>query len=158
MTPTRVLFLCTGNSCRSQMAEGLLRHLGGDRFEAHSAGTEPAARVHPLAVETMAERGIDISSHRPKPLAAFEGQPLDLLVTTCDEANEVCPFHPNARQRLHWSIPDPAKATGTDAEVRAAFEAAADLLTERIRGLWPKSVCEKGVGPLGLTPFRPSSG
>ncbi len=117
------------------MAEGLLRHLGGDRFEVASAGTEPAARVHPLAVETMRERGIDISHHRPKTLATFEGQQFDLLITTCDEANEACPFYPNARKRLHWSIPDPAKATGTDDEIRRAFRQAADLLGKRIEEL-----------------------
>ena len=129
----RVLFLCTGNSCRSQMAEGFLRHLAGDRFEVVSAGTEPASRVHPLAAETMAERGIDISAQRTKSLAEFENQDFDLLITTCDEANEACPFFPGARQRLHWSIPDPAKATGTDDETRQAFRQAADLLEARIR-------------------------
>ena len=117
------------------MAEGLLRHLADDRFEAFSAGTEPAERVHPLAVATMAERGIDISHHRPKTLATFEGQQFDLLITTCDEANEACPFYPGARKRLHWSIPDPAKATGTDDEIRQAFRQAADLLEARIKEL-----------------------
>jgi arsenate reductase len=117
------------------MAEGLLRALGGDRFEAFSAGTQSATRVHPLAVETMAERGIDISHHRPKALATFEGQQFDLLVTTCDEANEACPFYPGARKRLHWSVPDPAKASGTDDEIRQAFRQAADLLEARIREL-----------------------
>ena len=129
---TRVLFLCTGNSCRSQMAEGLLRHLGGERYEAFSAGTKPAARVHPLAVETMAERGIDISAHRPKLLDEFAGQTFDLLITTCDDANEECPCYPGARARLHWSLPDPAKATGTEEEVSAAFRSVADDLERRI--------------------------
>jgi len=135
--PQRVLFLCTGNSCRSQMAEGLLRTLGGGRFEVSSAGTEPADRVHPLAIETMAERGIDISMQRPKPLSTFEGQEFDLLITTCDDANEACPFYPGAKRRLHWSIPDPAKATGTDNEIRRAFRKAADMLEERIKELLP---------------------
>jgi arsenate reductase len=139
MRSTRVLFLCTGNSCRSQMAEGLLRTLGGDRFEVASAGTQPADRVHPLAVETMRDRGIDISHHRPKTLATFEGQQFDLLVTTCDEANEACPFYPGARRRLHWSVPDPARATGTDSQVRAAFGRTADLLEERIPALLSQS-------------------
>jgi arsenate reductase len=135
--PQRVLFLCTGNSCRSQMAEGLLRTLGGDRFEVSSAGTEPADRVHPLAIETMRERGIDISHQRPKTLATFDGQQFDLLVTTCDEANESCSFYPGAKRRLHRSIPDPAKATGTDNEIRRAFRKAADMLEERIKELLP---------------------
>jgi len=133
--PLRVLFLCTGNSCRSQMAEGLLRHLGGDRCQAYSAGTQPAAQVHPLAVETMRERGVDISGHRSKDLSVFEGEEFDVLVTTCDEANEACPYFAGARERLHWSLPDPAKATGTDEEVRRAFRDVADELTRRIEGL-----------------------
>lgn len=133
--PRRVLFLCTGNSCRSQMAEGLLRHLGEGRYEVFSAGTRPAERVHPLAVETMAERGIDISAHRPKLLDEFAGQTFDLLITTCDSANEECPYYPGAKARLHWSLPDPAKATGTDEEVRAAFREAADDLQRRISEL-----------------------
>jgi arsenate reductase len=135
MDPRRVLFLCTGNSCRSQMAEGLLRDLGGDRFEVASAGTEPGARVHPLAVETMQERGIDISGHRPKSLDTFHGHQFDLLVTTCDEANEACPHYAGARKRLHWAIPDPAKAIGTDEQTRQAFGDAADTLTARIQDL-----------------------
>jgi len=133
--PIRVLFLCTGNSCRSQMAEGLLRHLGGEGYEVFSAGTKPAARVHPLAIETMRERGIDISGHRPKLLDDFEGQTFDLLITTCDSANEECPYYPGARERLHWSLPDPAAATGTQEEVRAAFRAVADDLERRIRAV-----------------------
>jgi arsenate reductase len=131
----RLLFLCTGNSARSQMAEGLLRHLAGDRFEVFSAGTEPAERVHPMAVQVMSERGIDISAQRPKPLSDFDGQQFDLLITTCDDANEACPYYPGAKRRLHWSIPDPARRAGTDEEVRAAFRSAADDLTRRIKGL-----------------------
>lgn len=133
--PKRALFLCTGNSCRSQIAEGLLRHIAGDRFEAFSAGTRPAQCVHPLAVETMRERGIDISHHRPKHLSEFDGQHFDLLITTCDSANEECPYYPGAKERLHWSIPDPASATGTEEEVRAAFRSAAHDLERRIRAL-----------------------
>ncbi len=133
--PKRVLFLCTGNSCRSQMGEGLLRELGGGEYEAASAGTRPAGRVHPLAVETMAERGIDISGQVPKPLEEFAGQTFDLLITTCDGANEECPYYPGAKARLHWSLPDPAAAVGTEAEVRAAFREVADDLERRIREL-----------------------
>jgi arsenate reductase len=131
----RVLFLCTGNSCRSQMAEGLLRHLAGERFEVFSAGTHPAPAVHPLAIETLRDRGVDISGHRPKPLSQFEGQEFDLLITTCDAANEECPIYPGARERLHWSLPDPARAAGSEAEVRAAFGSVAEELERRIRAL-----------------------
>jgi len=131
----RILFLCTGNSARSQMADGLLRHLGGSRVAAFSAGTAPGEQVHPLAVETMRERGIDISHHEPKALSVFDGQSFDLLITVCDDANEVCPVYSGARERLHWPLPDPAKAPGTDEERRAAFRSAADALERRITEL-----------------------
>ena len=133
--PKRILFLCTGNSCRSQMGQGLLRKLGGGEYEAFSAGTKPAERVHPLAVATLAEQGIDISAHTPKLLDDFAGQTFDLLITTCDSANEECPYYPGAKARLHWSLPDPAAATGTEEEIRAAFREVADDLERRIREL-----------------------
>ena len=117
------------------MAEGLLRHLGGDRCEAYGAGTAPAARVHPLAVATMRERGVDISAQRPKDLSVFEGQHFDLLITTCDDADEACPYFAGARDRLYWSLPDPARATGSEEEVRQAFRRVADELTRRIGAL-----------------------
>src|SRR5215471_6355700 len=107
----RVLFLCTHNSARSQMAEGLLRELGGDRFEPFSAGTE-ATHVRPLAVRAMAELGIDISGHESKTQERYLNQPFDAVITVCDDANETCPVFPGARQRLHWSFPDPSKAEG----------------------------------------------
>jgi len=96
----RVLFLCTHNSARSQIAEGLLRHLAGDRYEAMSAGTE-AAHVRPLAVRAMDELGIDISGQESKTLERYLGQPYDYIITVCDEVNEACPFFPGAKQRLH---------------------------------------------------------
>ena len=130
----RVLFLCTHNSARSQMAEAILRHLGGERLAVESAGTE-ATRVHPLAIEVMARRGIDLTGQRSKHLDELAGHPFDLLVTVCDSANEACPFFPNATDRLHWSIPDPSAAGGTEAERLAAFERAADDLEARIRSL-----------------------
>jgi arsenate reductase (thioredoxin) len=133
--PLRVLFLCTGNSARSQMSEGLLRSLGGDRFQAFSAGTHPAARVNPLAVETMRQRGLDISSQHPKPLSGFAGQKFDLLVTVCDNAARECPNYPGAHMRLHWSEPDPAAATGTDEQKLVVFKQVADDLESRIRTL-----------------------
>jgi len=133
--PKRVLFLCSGNSARSQMAEGLLRHLGGQHYQVFSAGTQPAHRVHPMAVEAMRERGIDISHQRPKPLSEFDGQQFDLLITTCDDANEACPFYPGAKQRLHWPLRDPAAATGPQQQVRSVFREVRDDLARRITEL-----------------------
>jgi arsenate reductase len=127
----RVLFLCTHNSARSQMAEGLLRHLAGARFEVHSAGTE-ATLVRPLAIQAMAELGIDISQQRSKTLERYLGDPFDLVITVCDEANQVCPVFPGARQRLHWSIPDPAAAAGPAEAQLAVFRAARDTIRARI--------------------------
>src|SRR4051812_38758738 len=107
----RVLFLCTHNSARSQMAEGLLRAWGGDRFEAHSAGVE-ATEVRPLAIRAMAELGIDIGIQRSKTLDGYLGQQFDDVITTCDEAREACPLFPGAARMLHWSFDDPSAATG----------------------------------------------
>jgi arsenate reductase len=131
-TPMSVLFLCTHNSARSQMAEGLLRALGGDRFEAHSAGTE-ATSVRPEAVAAMAEMGIDIGAQTSKTLDRYLGADLDWLVTVCDQAREACPVLPGVRQQLHWSIPDPSGVEGGEAERLAAFRAARDDLAGRIR-------------------------
>lgn len=131
MTKRRVLFLCTHNSARSQMAEGLLRHLGGDRFEAYSAGTE-ATFVRPLAIRAMAELGIDISGQQSKTLEPFLHQPFDLVITLCDEARESCPIFPGARERRHWSLPDPARAAGSEEEQLAVYRAVRDALRTRI--------------------------
>lgn len=128
---SRVLFLCTHNSARSQMAEGLLRHLAGDRFEAHSAGTE-ATHVRPFAIRAMAELGIDISGQESETLDRYLDQPFDYVVTVCDDANEACPHFPNARRRLHWSLPDPSKATGTEGERLEVFCSVRDELRARI--------------------------
>ena len=128
----RVLFLCTGNSARSQMAEGLLRHLAGDRFEAASAGTHPVG-VNPLAVRAMQEIGVDISAHQSKPLAGFLGQHFPCLITVCDRANESCPVFPGVAQRLHWPFEDPAAAQGSDEERLAVFRRVRDQIAERIR-------------------------
>ena len=122
----RVLFLCTGNSCRSQIAEGLLKHLGGDRFEVYSAGSEPAGYVHPLAIQVMQEIGIDISNHTSKHLNQFLEQPFDYVITVCDQANEVCPFMPGDYKRLHRGFFDPAKVKGTDQEKLTAFRRVRD--------------------------------
>lgn len=110
----KVLILCTGNSARSQMAEGLLRHEGGDRFVVASAGIEPT-QVRPLAIEAMREIGIDISGYRSKSVDEFVGQEFDYVITVCDNANERCPVFPGKTQRLHWSFEDPAGAEGDEA-------------------------------------------
>lgn len=120
----RVLILCTGNSARSQMAEGLLRAMAGERFEVESAGTHPS-RVNPLAVEAMRERGIDISGHRSKALSEFAGRRFDHVITVCDNAKESCPVWPGARA-LHHSFEDPAAAEGSDAERLTAFRRVRD--------------------------------
>lgn len=131
----RVLFLCTHNSSRSQMAEGLLRAYGGSRYRVFSAGTHPRA-VHPLAIQVMAELGIDISEasgHRAKGIEVFADQPpMDVVVTVCDEAAEECPFFPNARRQEHWGFPDPSVATGTDEERLAVFRQVRDAIARRI--------------------------
>ena len=132
MPAQRVLFLCTHNSARSQMAEGLLRSLGGDRFEAHSAGTE-ATGVRPLAIAAMAEVGVDISGQTSKTLDPYVAQRFDYVVTVCDDANESCPIFPNAAHRLHWSLPDPSKATGTEEQKLAAYRTVRDELKSRIQ-------------------------
>ena len=127
----RVLFLCTHNSARSQMANGLLRHLAGDRFEAHSAGTE-ASQVRPLAIEAMRELGIDISGQPSKTLDRYLQEPFHQVITVCDEANESCPVFFGAKQRLHWSFPDPSKATGSHEEQLAVYRQVRDGLRARI--------------------------
>lgn len=133
MTPprTRVLFLCTHNSARSQMAEGLLRTAGGDRYEALSAGTE-ATSVRPEAIRVMAELGIDISGHESKTLERYLGAPIDWLITVCDQAREACPVLPGVGRQLHWSVEDPSLVDGSDEERLAAFRDARDDLAGRI--------------------------
>jgi arsenate reductase (thioredoxin) len=126
-----VLFLCTHNSARSQMAEGLLRHLGGDRFEAMSAGTK-ATHVRPLAVRAIAEAGVDISGQESKTLDRYLGEPFNYVITVCDDANEACPYFPGATERLHWSLPDPSAAQGNEEERLEVFRAVRDRLRERI--------------------------
>src|SRR5215211_678519 len=115
------------------MAEGLLRQLAGDRFEAYSAGTE-ATRVRPLAIRAMAEERIDISHQESKALERYLGEPFDLLITVCNQANEACPVFPGAKQRLHWSFPDPSQATGSEAEQLAVYRDVRDTIRQRIEG------------------------
>ena len=128
----RVLFLCTHNSCRSQMAEGLLRRHGGKQFEVFSAGTSPS-RVHPMAVEVMEEQGIDLTGQRSKSIDEFLGQCFDLIVTTCDHARETCPVFPGQPEMLHWGLEDPAGAEGSREEKLKVFRRVRDELEKLIR-------------------------
>jgi arsenate reductase len=128
----RVLVLCTGNSCRSQMAEGWINRLLGDRWEARSAGTAPAARIHPFAVRAMAEVGVDLSAGHPQHVAACLDQPWDLVVTVCDSAREACPAFPRPVPKLHLSFSDPAAAEGTEDERMAAFRRVRDEIRDRL--------------------------
>jgi arsenate reductase len=132
MTKRRVLFLCTHNSARSQMAEGLLRALGGGQYEVFSAGTE-ATHVRPLAIRAMREIGIDISRQESKTLERYLDQPFDQVITVCDQANEACPVFFGARQRLYWSFPDPSRATWTEDEQLAVHRAVSGAIRERIQ-------------------------
>lgn len=127
----RILFICTHNSARSQMAEGLLRHLSGDQFEAFSAGTEATA-VRPLAIKAMAELGIDISQQQSKTLDRYLSEPFDMVITVCDTAAEACPVFPGAVQRRHWSFEDPSKATGSETQQLAVYRRVRDQIRSRI--------------------------
>jgi arsenate reductase len=128
----RVLILCTGNSCRSQMAEGFVNHVLRGAWWARSAGTRPASRVHPLAVKAMAEVGIDISAGRPEPVERYLEEPWDLVVTVCDSAKETCPTFPRPVERLHVSFDDPASAEGTEEGRMAVFRRVRDEIRERL--------------------------
>jgi arsenate reductase len=129
-----LLFLCTGNSCRSQMAEGFLRQFGGSRFNVHSAGTDPAERIHPQAVQVMAEKGIDISRQKPKNVSQYLGRlPVRHLVIVCDGANEKCPrIFPGMMQRHFWPLEDPAAFEGSPAATLEKFRAVRDEIEARI--------------------------
>lgn len=129
---TKVLILCTGNSCRSQMAEGFLRDFGGDAYEAHSAGTTPSV-VNPLAVEAMREAGVDISQQSSKNVTEYLGQHFPVIITVCDNAAKNCPIFPGPALRLHWPFQDPAEATGTPEERIAAFRKVRDEIALRIQ-------------------------
>lgn len=128
----RVLILCTGNSARSQMAEGLLRHDGGAAFEVHSAGVDPTI-VRPEAIAAMKEIGIDISQHLSKSVDEFSGQEFDYVVTVCDNAKEQCPIFPGKTERIHWSIDDPAAAVGDEAARRPVFARVRDEIREKLK-------------------------
>jgi len=128
----RVLIICTGNSARSQMAEGLLRHDEGNRFQVASAGVEPR-RVRREAIEAMREIGIDISEHRSKSVDEFVGQEFDYVITVCDNANEQCPVFPGKTKRIHWSLEDPAATVGDEAAKLAVFRRVRDEIRHRLR-------------------------
>ncbi|MDP0501180.1 MAG: arsenate reductase ArsC [Verrucomicrobiota bacterium JB022] len=128
MQRPRVLILCTGNSCRSHLAEGILRHAASDLFEVHSAGSKPAGYVHPFAVKVMAEIGIDLSGHTSKHLDTFLDREIDTVITVCGNANDVCPVFPGQVRRYHWGFEDPAHATGSEEEVLAVFRDVRDRI------------------------------
>lgn len=125
MKPT-VLILCTGNSCRSHMAEGILRQAAGDILDVQSAGSKPSGYVHPLAIAALKEIGIDISGHRSKSMSEFLQQPVETVITVCGNADQVCPHYPGQVNRHHWPFDDPAHATGTDEEKMAVFRRVRD--------------------------------
>jgi arsenate reductase len=145
----RILFICTHNSARSQMAEGLLRSLGGDQFEAFSAGTE-ATQVRPLAIKAMAEVGIDISKQQSKTLERYLNQSFDEVITVCDTAAEACPLFPGAAKMKHWSFPDPSKATGSEEEQLAVYRHVRDDIRSRIE----QELIQEADGVLTPAPGR----
>jgi arsenate reductase (thioredoxin) len=130
--PIRVLFVCTGNSARSIMAEAMLRHHGGDEFEVHSAGTVPRG-VNPLTLRVLAEAGIDASFARSKSVDEYLGQSFDYVVTVCDQARQVCPVFPGVHESLHWGYEDPAEASGSEEERLAVFRRVFIQIGERVR-------------------------
>jgi arsenate reductase len=134
----RVLILCTGNSARSQMAEGLLRSFGGGRFQVCSAGTQPSI-VRPEAIVVMSELGIDLSGHRSKHVREFDSQHFDCVITVCDDASESCPIFPFDTERIHWSFPDPAAVEGSEMERLAAFRRVRDALAQMFRDFIDRS-------------------
>lgn len=125
MKPT-VLILCTGNSCRSHLAEGILRSAAGDMLNVESAGSKPAGHVHPLAIQVMKEIGIDISGHRSKHMEEFLHQPVETVITVCGKADQACPMFPGQVNRYHWGFDDPAHATGSDEEKLMVFRRVRD--------------------------------
>jgi len=130
--PMRVLVLCTGNSARSQIAEVLFNELGKGRIRAESAGSQPAPRVNPLAIETLREHGFVWHGHQPRSIGGLENEPWDFVITVCDKAKESCPIFPGQPMLAHWGMPDPAEVVGDEAARRAAFRDALLLLRRRI--------------------------
>ncbi|MDQ2966476.1 MAG: arsenate reductase ArsC [Chloroflexota bacterium] len=144
--PIRVLFVCTANSARSQMAEAILRQIARGRFETFSAGTDPRG-VHPLTLRALANAGIDVSGARSKSVTEYLGQSFDYVVTVCDRARESCPVFPGGAKSLHWGFDDPAEATGNDGERLAVFERVLGEISARLRTFAPAALRERsGVG------------
>jgi arsenate reductase len=131
--PPLVLILCTGNSCRSHIAEGILRAAVGDTLRVASAGSKPSGYVHPLAIRALAEIGIDISAHRSKHLSEFLGEKVETVITVCGNADQVCPMFPGQVNRHHWGFDDPAHATGTEEEQLAVFRRVRDEIARTFR-------------------------
>ena len=128
MTKPTVLILCTGNSCRSHLAEGILKHAAADLFDVYSAGSKPAGYVHPKAIQVMKEIGLDLSGHSSKHLSEFLGKQIDTVITVCGNADQACPMFPGQVNRYHWGFDDPAHATGTEEEILAVFRRARDQI------------------------------
>ncbi|NHJ12070.1 MAG: arsenate reductase ArsC [Candidatus Thorarchaeota archaeon] len=128
----RVLFICTGNSARSQIAEALLRHLGGNAYHASSAGTQPADRINPFALAVLDEIGVSTDGLYPKKMNGFENQSFDLVITVCDNAKQKCPVFPRAKEVDHWSLIDPASFQGTYEEILTVFRETRDEIKRRI--------------------------
>jgi arsenate reductase len=149
--PIRVLFVCTGNSARSQLAEALLERFGGADFHVESAGTEPKG-VNPYTIRALAGRGIDWSAARSKSVEAFVGQPWDYVITVCDRARQSCPVFPGRHNSLHWGLEDPAEVAGTDAQKLAAFERTILELTQRLRPFVEIALRAAGRQPQGRPP------
>lgn len=146
MTQIRVIFVCTGNSARSQMAEAILRRDGGAAFEVVSAGVDPRG-VHPLTIKALAKAGIDISGAESKSVGQFLGQRFDYVITVCDRARASCPVFPGGSETLHWGIEDPVELVGSEEERLAAFEKAMTELSGRIRTFVPLALASRGGGP-----------
>ena len=140
--PIRVIFVCTGNSARSQMAEALLRHDGGERFQVVSAGVSPRP-VNPMTIRSLAKVDIDISDARSKPIGQFLGQRFDYVITVCDRARATCPVFPGGSETLHWGVDDPAEASGTDEQRQAAFDQALRELAVRIHTFLPLATAHR---------------
>lgn len=149
--PIRVLFVCTGNSCRSIMAEALLREHGGHDFEAHSAGTNPKG-LNPRTMRLLADARIDASWARSKSVTEFLGQPFDYVITVCDQARQVCPVFPGSHESLHWGYEDPAEATGTDEEIMAVYRSVFTQLGERIHQFIPLALRHRADSRAATTP------
>ncbi len=149
MTAIRVLFLCTGNSARSIIGAAMLRQLGGDAFDVHSAGTHPKG-VNPYSVRVLARAGIDASGERSKSVDEYAGQSFDYVITVCNDAAEECPVFPGAPRRIHWSFPDPAAVEGGDDEKLAAFERTAGAMRERVAAFVREALGRGGESEGGM--------